>query len=100
MESDKNSKHSMDIDRVAMLARIHFSDGEKKELARNFDSILKFLGKLLEVNVDGVEPSAHAVPLYNVMRGDESGETLPRELALGNAPKKRDNQIIVPKVVE
>jgi aspartyl-tRNA(Asn)/glutamyl-tRNA(Gln) amidotransferase subunit C len=100
IDRNKNAKHSMDIGRVATLARIHFSDGEREELARNFDSILEFLEKLSEVDVEDIEPSAHAVPLYNVLRDDEPGDTLPREMALSNAPKQRDHQIIVPKVVE
>jgi aspartyl-tRNA(Asn)/glutamyl-tRNA(Gln) amidotransferase subunit C len=99
MEGNKNA-NGMDIDRVATLARIHFSDDEKQELGKNFESIIEFLGKLEEVDVNGVEPSAHAVPLYNVLRKDEAGDTLPREVALSNAPKQRNNQIIVPKVVE
>ena len=59
-----------------------------------------YFKKLSDVNVDGVEPSAHAHAIYNVWREDDEGAAMPVEEALMNAPKKRDNQVVVPKVVE
>ena len=50
--------------------------------------------------MSGVEPSAHARAVYNVMRDDAEGSAMPVSEALMNAPKARDNQISVPKVVE
>ena len=56
--------------------------------------------QLKEVNVDGVEPTAHAFPIYNVWADDVAVAGLSVEDALRNAPKTRDNMIVVPTVVE
>jgi aspartyl-tRNA(Asn)/glutamyl-tRNA(Gln) amidotransferase subunit C len=50
--------------------------------------------------VDGVEPTAHAFPRYNVWDKDLARKPFSVDLALQNAPKSRNEQILVPKVVE
>ena len=50
--------------------------------------------------MEGVEPTAHAFPRFNVWDEDEPKEGLPSEKALMNAPKSRNEQVVVPKVVE
>jgi aspartyl-tRNA(Asn)/glutamyl-tRNA(Gln) amidotransferase subunit C len=52
------------------------------------------------VNVEGVEPTAHAFPRYNVWDEDVSVEGFSADDALLNAPKARSEQVVVPKVVE
>ena len=56
--------------------------------------------QLEQVDVTGVEPTAHAFPLFNVWADDLAKPGLPVEAALRNAPAQRDNMIVVPKVVE
>ncbi|MFW6217574.1 MAG: Asp-tRNA(Asn)/Glu-tRNA(Gln) amidotransferase subunit GatC [Verrucomicrobiota bacterium] len=91
----------IDIDYVANLARIELSDEEKSKLGSQLEDILGYFDKINQVNVDGVEPMAHAHPVFNVWReGDEPGETYPPETLMRMAPEFRDNQIVVPKVVE
>ena len=48
----------------------------------------------------GIEPTAHAFALYNVWQEDLARSGLPVDKALQNAPSRRDNMIVVPKVVE
>ena len=43
---------------------------------------------------------AHPFPVYNVLGEDKSSPTLNPEEALANAPKQRDQQLVVPKVVD
>ena len=62
----------MDIDYVANLARIELSDEEKTTYQRQLGDVLKYFEKLQELEVDGVEPTAHAFPRYNVWDQDES----------------------------
>jgi aspartyl-tRNA(Asn)/glutamyl-tRNA(Gln) amidotransferase subunit C len=62
--------------------------------------VLKYFEKLQEVDVDGVEPTAHAFPRYNVWDKDLARKPFSVDLALQNAPKSRNEQILVPKVVE
>jgi aspartyl-tRNA(Asn)/glutamyl-tRNA(Gln) amidotransferase subunit C len=47
-----------------------------------------------------VPPTSHAIPLKNVMREDETSPSLPRDVALKNAPVKENGQFKVPAVLE
>jgi aspartyl-tRNA(Asn)/glutamyl-tRNA(Gln) amidotransferase subunit C len=90
----------MDLKKVAKLARLGF---EEKDLAK-FESqvldILKFVEELKEVNVDGVEPTSHPLPISNVFRKDEIQPSLKIEEFLKIAPKSRGRFFEVPKVIE
>lgn len=90
----------IDIDYVANLARIELSDSEKETFSAQLENVLGYFDKLNSVNVDNVEPMAHAFPITNVWREDEPTQTFTPEEALKNAPSKRNNQVAVPKVVE
>jgi aspartyl-tRNA(Asn)/glutamyl-tRNA(Gln) amidotransferase subunit C len=90
----------LDIKYVARLARVALSPEEEKTLGAQLGNILGYIAKLKEVNVDGVEPMAHAVPLVNVTRPDEAGESLSNDDALRNAPAKAGGLFVVPKIVE
>ena len=90
----------MDIDYVAALARLDLTAEEKQKFSAQLSDILGYFQKIKDVDVTGVEPMAHAFPVHNVWDEDEEGPCLSVEAALSNAPAKRDNQIVVPKVVE
>jgi aspartyl-tRNA(Asn)/glutamyl-tRNA(Gln) amidotransferase subunit C len=91
----------IDIDYVANLARLDMSPAEKAQLGSQLDDILGYFDKLNSVDVAGVEPMAHAHRVANVWReGDQPGETYAPEVLTRMAPESRDNQVVVPKVVE
>ena len=90
----------LDIDYVANLARITLGPAEKEKFSRQLGDILHYVDKLKQVDVSGVEPMAHASPVFNVWAADTARAGLPVEAALHNAPARRDNQVVVPKVVE
>jgi aspartyl-tRNA(Asn)/glutamyl-tRNA(Gln) amidotransferase subunit C len=91
----------INIDYVANLARLDMSDEEKAKLGSQLDDILGYFEKLNAVDVDGVEPMAHAHKVANVWReGDEPGPTYTPEVLTKMAPEHRANQVVVPKVVE
>ena len=90
----------IDIEYVARLARIELTEAEKEMYSKQLGQILGYFKKLSEIDVSNVEPSAHAHAIYNVWRDDVEGEAMSMEDALMNAPAKRDNQIVVPKVVD
>jgi aspartyl-tRNA(Asn)/glutamyl-tRNA(Gln) amidotransferase subunit C len=90
----------IDIKYVAHLARISLTPDEEKKLAAQLGGILGYIEKLKELDVTGVEPTAHAVPMVNVTRADEIQPSLPHEDALRNAPRQANGLFIVPKIVE
>ena len=91
----------IDIDYLANLALIDLSDEEKIKLSSQLEDIIGYFDKLSAINVEGVEPMAHTHKVSNVWReGDEPGEVFTSETLKKLAPEYRDNQVVVPKVVE
>ncbi len=90
----------LNIDHIAKLARLELSEDEKAAFTAQLGEVLGHIEKLKEVNVDGIEPMAHAFPLDNVWRDDVARPGLSVEDALRNAPAQRNNMIAVPPVVE
>lgn len=90
----------IDVKYVAHLARLSLSPEEERQLGVQLGNILGYIEKLKEVDVTGVEPTAHAFPLVNVTRPDEIQPSLPHEEAMRNAPAQANGLFIVPKIVE
>ena len=90
----------IDVKYVAHLARLSLTPEEEQTLSAQLGSILGYIEKLKEVDVTGVEPTAHAFPLVNVTRPDETRPSISNEDALQNAPSKANGLFIVPKIVE
>jgi aspartyl-tRNA(Asn)/glutamyl-tRNA(Gln) amidotransferase subunit C len=90
----------LNLDHVANLARLALTPEEKARFTAQIGDVLAYIAQLKEVDVSGVEPTAHAFPVFNVWAEDEPQPGLPVELALKNAPAQRDHMIAVPKVVE
>lgn len=95
-----SSPTDLNIDHVANLARIALTPEEKAKFATQLGDVLAYIEQLKKVDVSGVEPTAHAFPVYNVWADDVPQPGLSVEQALQNAPAQRDNMIAVPKVVE
>ncbi len=93
-------KTNIDIDYVATLARLEISDAEKEGLQRDLESIVDYINELSELDVSGVEPTAHAAALTNVWREDVPGEPFDRAPILANAPELMNGELIrVPQVL-
>ena len=89
-----------DVKYVAHLARLKLSPEVEQKLGAQLGDILGYIEKLKEVDVSGVEPTAHAFPLVNVTRPDEVRPSLSNEEALRNAPAHANGLFMVPKIVE
>ena len=90
----------IDVKYVAHLARLSLSPEEEQKIGEQIKNILGYIEKLKEVDVSGVEPTAHAFPLVNVARPDEVRPSLSQEEALRNAPAQANGLFMVPKIVE
>ncbi len=91
---------NIDIENIAKLARLDLNDSAKEQLKNDMRSVLTYVEQIQELNVDGIEPTAHAAPLTNVIRDDVAKETFPREIMLANSPKTIEDELIrVPKVL-
>ena len=88
------------VEKVAKLARLQLSGEELDRYGKQLGAILDYIAKLEKLDVQGLEPLAHAVDTENVFREDVPRPSLPRDAALQNAPEKNGDFFIVPKIVE
>jgi aspartyl-tRNA(Asn)/glutamyl-tRNA(Gln) amidotransferase subunit C len=89
-----------DVRHVARLARIAVTDAEVERYAAQLTSILDHFEALTRANVEGLEPTAHPLPLSNVMRADEVRPSLQPDEVLANAPEREENLFRVRAVLE
>jgi aspartyl-tRNA(Asn)/glutamyl-tRNA(Gln) amidotransferase subunit C len=88
------------VEDVALLSRLEMTADELDAYSGQLNAILEYADILNKLDTKGIEPTAHVLPLKNVMRPDEVKPSLPRELALSNAPEVEDGYFKVPKVME
>jgi aspartyl-tRNA(Asn)/glutamyl-tRNA(Gln) amidotransferase subunit C len=81
---------------VARLSRLRLSEEEVDTLTGELSSVLDHVDKLAEVDIEGVEPTSHVVPLENVLRADDPVPSLDRDVALSQAPDPHDGAFRVP----
>ena len=77
---------AIDIKYVADLARLELSAEQAEKLQGELARVVEYIAELAEVDVTGVEPTAHAAQLTNAWREDEAKTSFPREAMLKNAP--------------
>ena len=90
----------IDISYVSYLARLQLTKAEAAQFSAQLKDILKSVEKLNELDVTNVEPTAHAVPLTNVLRKDEVQPSIASADVMRNAPQQARSLFIVPKIVE
>lgn len=95
----ENIKDKINVSYVANLARIDLTEEEKSLFGRQLEDVVEYFKKLSGLDISGIEPTAHATPLTNVLRHDVPGDSIKREQMLKNAPMHDDSQIIVPKIL-
>jgi aspartyl-tRNA(Asn)/glutamyl-tRNA(Gln) amidotransferase subunit C len=88
-----------DVEKVSLLGRLLLSEAELDTMTSQLTRVVGYVEQLSEVNTDGVAPMAHAVEMHDVFRDDELRESLPREAALANAPKRDSECYRVPAVL-
>lgn len=91
----------MDIPHIANLARIELTDDEAARFDSQLSQILEYVEKLKELDVSDIEPTAHAYPVFDIVREDVAHDnSFTAEEALSNAPARAHNQFKVPKVMD
>lgn len=88
-----------DVEYIANLAKLKFSEKELENLIHDMNEILTYVEKLKELDTKNVEPLSHPVENSNVFRNDETKPSIKREDALRNAPESSDEFFKVPKVI-
>ena len=88
-----------DVEYIAKLARLEFTEEEKQKFTHQLNSILNYIDQLNKIDTSKVEPLSHVIELSNVFREDIVKPGIPSNDALKNAPAKTDRFFKVPKVI-
>ncbi len=88
-----------DVKKVSLLARLQLSPQEMDAMTLQLGQVVQYVELLDELDTDDVQPMAHAMDLSNVFANDELLQSLDREQALANAPKRDDECYRVPAVL-
>ncbi len=91
---------NIDVRYVAHLARLELTPEEEQRLGAQLGEVLGYIDQLQGLDVSGVEPMAHAIPLVNVVRADAVRPSLSHADAMRNAPVQADGLFIVPRIVD
>ncbi|MBS4913798.1 MAG: Asp-tRNA(Asn)/Glu-tRNA(Gln) amidotransferase subunit GatC [Veillonella sp.] len=89
-----------EIKNIALLSRLSVDEAHMEQVEKALNDVLSYVEELEELDLDGVQPMAHAVPLQNVFREDVVKPSLDHKLALQNAPEENDGYFTVPRVVQ
>jgi aspartyl-tRNA(Asn)/glutamyl-tRNA(Gln) amidotransferase subunit C len=98
LEDETQAKNRELVLHVARLARLELSEEEVERFGDQLSAILEAVGRVSELDLDGVEPTAHPLDLVNVLADDEPRPSLGAEEALRNAPDPEDGYFGVPAV--
>ena len=91
-----------EVQHIAKLARLGLAEKEVEKFQKELSSILDYFEKLKEVDVSGVEPTSHSLPVENVMRKDRETEKLKNrktEKLLELAPETKDGYLKVKSIL-
>jgi aspartyl-tRNA(Asn)/glutamyl-tRNA(Gln) amidotransferase subunit C len=89
-----------EVRHIATLARVGVSDEDVRRFQEQLSQILDYFQVLNAIDTTDVPPTAHTLPLHNVMRDDTEGESLSQEEALANAPQRDDGYFRVSSILE
>lgn len=88
-----------DVKKIAVLARLEFTEEEIGNYTNEMNQILNYMEKLNELDTENIKPLSHPIENSNVFREDVLKESTLREEALKNAPDKTNEHFKVPKVI-
>ena len=81
---------------VARLARLQLSEEEIEPIARELSAVLDHIATIGQLELEDVPPTTHVVDISGGLRADEPRESLPREVALAQAPAVSGDGFSVP----
>ena len=88
-----------EVSHVAHLARLRLSQEELQLFTKQLGAVLEHAKDVEALQLDGIEPMSHPLPMENVTRKDEVHEMLDREEILDQAPAAEDGRFQVPQIL-
>ena len=88
-----------DVAKVADLARLELSDTELDLFTEQLGAVLDHADDVAALDLADVAPTAHPLPLVNVVRDDVVRPCLDRDEVLAQAPAVEDGRFRVPAIL-
>jgi aspartyl-tRNA(Asn)/glutamyl-tRNA(Gln) amidotransferase subunit C len=88
-----------DVEHVATLARLALTADEVEHFTEQLAVILEHAQDVAALDLEGIPPTAHPVPLVNVLRPDDVRPSLDRDEVLAQAPAAEDRRFRVPRIL-
>lgn len=93
-----------EVEKIAELARLGLDEEEKEKFSEDLSSVLGYVQKLLEVNIEKVEPMTGGTNLESVTRKDNETKSIldpeMRNQILSAAPNRENDYFKVPSILE
>jgi aspartyl-tRNA(Asn)/glutamyl-tRNA(Gln) amidotransferase subunit C len=89
-----------DVEHVARLARLALTEDEIERFTDQLAVILEHAADVAALDLADVEPTAHPLPLVNVLRPDEVRPGVDRAEVLAQAPAAEDGRFRVPRIMD
>ena len=88
-----------DVEHVARLARLNVTEDELVLFTEQLGAVLDHAADVEALDTSGVPPTAHPLPLENVLRDDVVGPSLVRDEVLSQAPAVEGGRFRVPRIL-
>lgn len=98
--STNSPHHTIDVPYLARLARLEVTPEEVEIFGGQLGRILDHVEQMNKLDISGIEPTAHAITVFDVIREDGVTESLPKATVLENAPRSANGLFVVPKVLD
>lgn len=98
--STDSHHHTVDVPYLARLARLELTQEEIDLFGGQLGRILDHVEQMNKLDISGIEPTAHAISVFDVIRDDAVTESLPKATILENAPHNANGLFLVPKVLD
>ncbi|MDO8676145.1 MAG: Asp-tRNA(Asn)/Glu-tRNA(Gln) amidotransferase subunit GatC [Candidatus Azambacteria bacterium] len=93
-----------EVEKIAELARLGISEEEKGKFAEDLSLVLGYVNKLLEVNVEKIEPMTGGTNLESIVRKDDESKDIADDKIkadiLNSAPNKENGYFKVPSILK
>lgn len=89
-----------DVEYVAELAKLEFSEEQKEALANDLNAILGYMEKLDELDTENADIIVNPYYIENKFREDEVQESMNLKDVVENAPQNLEEYVVVPKIIE
>lgn len=91
---------TIDVPYLARLARLQLTTQEESLFTEQLERVLEHIAKINKLDLSDIDPTAHAISVFDVTREDIIGDSLPKETVLEEAPHTANGLFVVPKVLE